>query len=60
VRAEGRQQVIDGAKGGVAYDGNDYIWSWATYDGKTFATAHQTIKIPKGTVYENSYYDPDV
>lgn len=60
VRAEGRQQVIDGATGGIAYNGDDYIWSWATYDGKTFATAHDYITIPTGTVYENSYYDPDV
>ena len=61
VRAEGRNQVINGATGGIAYDGDDYIWSWASYNGTTFASAHKYIDTPSttGSVYLDYDYDDD-
>ena len=57
VRAEGRNQVINGATGGIAYDGDDYIWSWASYNGTTFASAHKYITTP--ATYGRVYFDYD-
>lgn len=60
-RTQGRTDVINGATGGIAYDGDDYIWSWASYGGKTFASAHKYITTPStyGSVYLDYDYDDD-
>lgn len=45
-QTNGRNTVINNATGGIAYDGDNYIWSWAVYNNTTFATASKTITLP--------------
>ena len=47
-KSAGVWDVISNASGGCAYNGDDFIWSWAYYNGHTFATAHEYISVPSG------------
>lgn len=46
----GENNVLSNATGGIAFDGVNYIWSWATYNNTVFATASDYITVSSGDI----------